>query len=81
MEKVLLFSFCFIKKLLSFLALANSNNNKMKQKLSGILTVLLLLVVQIGFAQQKMITGTVVDSEGLPLPGVNVLIQNTNRGT
>ena len=53
----------------------------MKQKLSGILTLLMVLVVQISFAQQKSITGTVVDSEGLPLPGVNVLIQNTNRGT
>ncbi|MFD2516908.1 SusC/RagA family TonB-linked outer membrane protein [Salinimicrobium flavum] len=52
----------------------------MKQRLSGILTLLLVLVAQIAFAQQKTVTGTVTDSEGLPLPGVNVLIENTNRG-
>ncbi len=54
----------------------------MKRKLSGILTLLLVLVVQITFAQQmKTITGTVTDGEGLPLPGVNVLVKNTSRGT
>ena len=63
------------------MALANSNNNKMKQKLSGILTLLLALVVQITFAQEKTITGTVLDGEGLPLPGVNVLVKGTQRGT
>ena len=52
----------------------------MKRKLSGILTLLLVLVAQITFAQQKEITGTVVDDQGLPLPGVNVLIKGTSTG-
>ena len=53
----------------------------MKQRLSGILTLLLVLVVQIGFAQEKTVTGTVLDTEGLPLPGVNVIVKGTNNGT
>lgn len=40
-----------------------------------------MLVVQITFAQERTITGTVVDEDGLPLPGVTVLIQGTNTGT
>lgn len=52
----------------------------MKKQLSGILTLLLVLVVQIGFAQQKQVTGTVTDDQGLPLPGVNVLVKNTSKG-
>ena len=53
----------------------------MKQRLSGILTLLLVLVVQIAFAQEKTVTGTVLDTEGLPLPGVNVIVKGTNNGT
>jgi TonB-linked SusC/RagA family outer membrane protein len=54
----------------------------MKKRLSGILTLLLVLVVQIAFAQEaKTITGTVVDDSGLPLPGVNVLVKGTSTGT
>lgn len=33
------------------------------------------------FAQQQKITGTVTDPGGMPLPGVNVLVENTSRGT
>jgi len=32
-------------------------------------------------AQDNLITGTVVDEDGLPLPGVNVIVEDTNRGT
>ncbi|AVR44159.1 hypothetical protein C7S20_02140 [Christiangramia fulva] len=54
----------------------------MKTKLSSILTLLLAFVVQITFAQnQRTITGTVTDAEGLPLPGVNVIIKGTTQGT
>src|SRR5690606_6366150 len=53
----------------------------MNKKLNGILTLLLVLIVQLSFAQQKTVTGTVTDDTGLPLPGVNVLVENTNRGT
>ena len=71
---------CFIKIILRLLELINSNNYTMKTKFNGILTLLLALVVQISFAQQKTITGKVKDGSGL-LPGVSVLIQGTNTGT
>ena len=53
----------------------------MKTKFSGILTLLLALVVQLSFAQEKTITGTVTDSSGLPLPGVNIIVKGTTNGT
>ncbi|SRX54511.1 SusC/RagA family TonB-linked outer membrane protein [Aequorivita sp. CIP111184] len=53
----------------------------MKTKFSGILTLLLVLVVQITFAQEKTISGTVADDTGLPLPGVNIIIKGTSTGT
>jgi TonB-linked SusC/RagA family outer membrane protein len=46
--------------------------------------LLLLLCAWIGngmFAQQKSISGTVFDDDGLGLPGVNVLIKGTQKGT
>ena len=52
----------------------------MKKRLNGILTLLLVFVVQISFAQEKMVTGSVTDEEGLPLPGVNVIQKGTNNG-
>ncbi|UBZ08524.1 SusC/RagA family TonB-linked outer membrane protein [Salegentibacter mishustinae] len=52
----------------------------MKNKLHGILTLLLAFVVQFTFAQEKEVTGTVTDEQGLPLPGVNVIVQGTNNG-
>ncbi|MDX1470546.1 MAG: TonB-dependent receptor [Flavobacteriaceae bacterium] len=33
------------------------------------------------WAQQKEITGKVFDEEGIPLPGVTVVVKNTNNGT
>jgi TonB-linked SusC/RagA family outer membrane protein len=58
----------------------NSNNYKMKTKFSGILTLLLALAVQLTFAQEKTITGTISDDSGLPLPGATVLIKGTTSG-
>jgi len=52
----------------------------MKTKLSGIMTLLLAFVVQISFAQERTITGTVSDETGV-LPGVSVLIEGTTSGT
>ena len=46
----------------------------MKTKFNGFLALLLALVVQISFAQEKTVTGNVSDSSG-PLPGVTVLIK------
>ncbi len=53
----------------------------MKTKLLRIFGVFLLLVSQIVLAQEKSISGTVIDNNGLPLPGVNILVQNTTKGT
>ncbi len=56
-------------------------NKKMKTKFSGILTLLLVLIVQLTFAQEKTISGMVTDDTGLPLPGVNIIIKGTSTGT
>ncbi|MEJ2161955.1 MAG: SusC/RagA family TonB-linked outer membrane protein [Robiginitalea sp.] len=53
----------------------------MRTKLNGILTLLLAFVVQISFAQEKAISGTVTDQDGLPLPGVNIVVEGTTTGT
>ncbi|APZ45070.1 hypothetical protein BW723_01615 [Polaribacter reichenbachii] len=52
----------------------------MKTKFNGILTLFLALVVQISFAQEKTVSGTVSDDSGA-LPGVSILIKGTNKGT
>ena len=71
---------CLFKINLRLLALINSNNYTMKTKFNGILTLLLALVVQISFAQEKTVSGTVTEESG-PLPGVSVLIKGTTKGT
>lgn len=53
----------------------------MKTKFSGILTLLLAFAVQLTFAQDKVISGTVADESGLPLPGVNIIVKGTTNGT
>ena len=45
------------------------------------LTLLLALVVHLSYAQDKTITGTVTDQDGLPLPGVNIVVEGTTSGT
>jgi TonB-linked SusC/RagA family outer membrane protein len=52
----------------------------MKTKLNGFLTLLLALLVQVTFAQEKTVTGKVSDASG-PLPGVTVLIKGTKTGS
>ncbi len=52
----------------------------MKTKFNGILTLLLAFTVHFAFAQ-KTVTGTVSDDTGAVLPGVNVVIQDTDKGT
>lgn len=53
----------------------------MRTKFSGFLTLLLVLAVQISFAQTKTVTGTVTGEDGLPIPGVNVIEKETSNGT
>lgn len=52
----------------------------MKTKFSVILTLMLALVVQISFAQNKNVSGTVSDDSGLPLAGATVIIKGTSTG-
>ena len=52
----------------------------MKTKFNVILTLLLVFVVQISFAQEKKVSGTVSDDNGLPLPGSTVIIKGTTTG-
>ena len=44
------------------------------------MSLLGILMVQVGFAQQKTITGTITDETGVPLPGATVLIEGTSQG-
>jgi TonB-linked SusC/RagA family outer membrane protein len=53
----------------------------MKLKFKGFLVLLLVLVTQITFAQERVVTGVVSDNAGLPLPGVSVLVKGTQSGT
>ncbi|MCG1035703.1 SusC/RagA family TonB-linked outer membrane protein [Polaribacter sargassicola] len=52
----------------------------MKTKFNGILTLLLAFLVQISFAQEKTISGTVTDDSG-GLPGVSITVKGSNTGT
>ena len=45
------------------------------------LTVLLMLGAMAVFAQQKTVTGKVTGSDGVSLPGVNILEKGTTNGT
>ena len=53
----------------------------MKTKFSGILTLLLALIVQMTFAQGKAVSGNVSDDSGMPVAGVNIIVQGTTNGT
>jgi len=53
----------------------------MKTRLRVLLTLLMALMMQISFAQQRAVSGTVKDEGGFPIPGVNVLIKGTTSGT
>ncbi|QLE00559.1 SusC/RagA family TonB-linked outer membrane protein [Galbibacter sp. BG1] len=53
----------------------------MRTKFSGFLTLLIALIVQVSFAQEKTVTGVVKDQDGLPLPGANVVVKGTSTGT
>lgn len=53
----------------------------MRTKQNGLLTLLLAFIVHLSFAQEKTVSGTVTDQDGLPLPGVNIVVQGTTNGT
>ncbi|WP_452224668.1 carboxypeptidase-like regulatory domain-containing protein [Lacinutrix chionoecetis] len=50
----------------------------MKNILHFIIMLFVTLQIQ---AQQKEITGTIIDGDSLPLPGVNVIVKGTQNGT
>jgi TonB-linked SusC/RagA family outer membrane protein len=53
----------------------------MKLKFNGFLVLLLVLVAQLTFAQERAVSGIVSDNSGMPLPGVSVLVKGTKTGT
>lgn len=52
----------------------------MRSKFKWIFTLLLALSMQFSFAQEKTVTGVVSDATGT-LPGANVVVKGTTRGT
>ncbi|MDR7209051.1 SusC/RagA family TonB-linked outer membrane protein [Flavobacterium piscis] len=53
----------------------------MKLKFNGFLVLLVALMAQFTFAQERAVSGTVSDNAGMPLPGVSVLVKGTKSGT
>ncbi|MEZ2414791.1 SusC/RagA family TonB-linked outer membrane protein [Muriicola sp. E247] len=53
----------------------------MKSKHIWILASLFMLTSQLGFSQEKTISGTITDETGVPLPGVSIVIVGTTSGT
>lgn len=53
----------------------------MKTKFTMTLTLFMALIVQLTFAQQKTVSGTVSDENGLPLIGATVIVAGTSSGT
>jgi TonB-linked SusC/RagA family outer membrane protein len=52
----------------------------MKQKLKVFGVLFLAFTLQLTFAQERKITGTVSDKAGIPLPGVSILVKDTQSG-
>ncbi|RAR47534.1 SusC/RagA family TonB-linked outer membrane protein [Flavobacterium lacus] len=52
----------------------------MKTNFRWIFTLLLALFMQLSFAQQKTVSGTITEG-GMPLPGVTVILKGTSTGT
>ena len=52
----------------------------MRSKYNWFLSLVLALLVQVSFAQEKVLSG-IVQEEGYPLPGVTVMIEGTHEGT
>lgn len=50
-------------------------------KIKNYFFLVLFFVSSIVLAQEREITGTITDADGLPLIGVNIIIEGTNRGT
>lgn len=53
----------------------------MKPKLKVILLLLLAIITQLSYSQERLVTGTVSDKAGIPLPGVSILVKGTQSST
>ena len=53
----------------------------MKLLTKNLLILLAILVTQFSYSQENTITGKVTDNEGMPLPGVNIIIKGSDKGT
>ena len=55
----------------------------MKTKITSLLTLILVFMMQVSFAQKatKTVTGTVADENGQPLVGASVIVNGTKTGT
>ncbi|MUP45095.1 TonB-dependent receptor [Gramella sp. BOM4] len=51
------------------------------KKTLKVISFLIFLIPLSGWAQEREISGDVFDQNGVPLPGVNVIVQNTSNGT
>ncbi|MEM1258077.1 MAG: carboxypeptidase-like regulatory domain-containing protein, partial [Bacteroidota bacterium] len=52
----------------------------MKSRLTWMLTPFLVLTLSFSFAQEKTVSGNVTDQDGLPLPGVSIIVVGTTKG-
>jgi TonB-dependent starch-binding outer membrane protein SusC len=50
----------------------------MKSKFTWIFTLFMAFFIQLAFAQEKTVSGTVTGSDGMPLPGVVVQVEGTS---
>lgn len=53
----------------------------MKTKIKGLLTLFFALLMQVTFAQEKVVSGVVKDNNGVILSGVNVIVKETKSST
>lgn len=53
----------------------------MKLKFNGFLVLLVVLMAQLTFAQERTVSGMVSDNAGMPLPGVSVQVKGTKTGS
>lgn len=66
-------------KIINGLKLVNQSIKTMKK--IKLLTLLLFLYSAVSFAQQRAVSGTVVDDTNVPIPGANVIVVGTKTGT
>src|SRR5688572_20325224 len=54
----------------------------MKQRYQILTALMFFVMASTGvFAQQRTVTGIIKDTQGTPLPGVNVIVKGTSTGT